>query len=605
MRSSWLAVVVVVAGCSKSPPPTKPAASIPAPPASTTVQDELWDLAPQGAVAGVIVSPRGLVALENGWRDVRAFIDGSPELAPFATKLDAELAKVFGDNDVVLASAGMSPEGGAAFFIGSEADGNDGDDAGLLLLPVVDRDKFLATAKGEKRADGDVVDDMICKPLGNRYGCAKNPDVFTRISKGNLVRSRKLAGARGEIEVIAYDLDGDSDAQMMLAVQLSRGSLVVRGGVRDPALTMTAQLAAAGKPPIALDKMSSFGVWNVAPLLRLIGDRSRTLAAGLSIDDIISAIGGPLSFWTLNGSTGFEGRVHLANAALVRSLLDRCGDLKLDGVTLTSVNGRCRMREAQYSLDIDVFIEGSDLRLVSTGQGTATSIEPTPIARELASGEWALASYGRGSIAADGELFDIPAELDKASVALAFRIFAVINEVGFGVRAEGDVLRFVASVRTVWANPDDVVAKVLAIPTSALLDRSSVATAKQIAAASPRSPFSDDVRAGAYGPVLPTVTAGFVTSLAILGRERAQDQASAREAMAKMAAFRDAMCACNDADCAQRVANDMTTWSQQMAATTRRPPTMTEADQAEATQLGTEMGQCMQKAMGMNSPKTK
>lgn len=76
----------------------------------------------------------------------------------------------------------------------------------------------------------------------------------------------------------------------------------------------------------------------------------------------------------------------------------------------------------------------------------------------------------------------------------------------------------------------------------------------------------------------------------------------AREAMAKMNDFKDAMCACADAACAQRVADDMTRWSQQMARDQRPPPKMSKGDVKQAAAIGEEMGQCMQKAMSQGAP---
>jgi hypothetical protein len=76
--------------------------------------------------------------------------------------------------------------------------------------------------------------------------------------------------------------------------------------------------------------------------------------------------------------------------------------------------------------------------------------------------------------------------------------------------------------------------------------------------------------------------------------------------MAKMSAFKDQMCACKDNACAKRVSDDMTTWSMQVTKEMNEPPKMTEADQKRATEIGTAMGECMQKAMGMgDDPTTK
>jgi hypothetical protein len=77
-----------------------------------------------------------------------------------------------------------------------------------------------------------------------------------------------------------------------------------------------------------------------------------------------------------------------------------------------------------------------------------------------------------------------------------------------------------------------------------------------------------------------------------------QRASGAGEAMAKMGEFRDEMCACSDTACAQRVSDEMATWSQEQAKDSKEPPKMTDEETKEATQIGEAMGKCMQKAMG-------
>jgi hypothetical protein len=69
-------------------------------------------------------------------------------------------------------------------------------------------------------------------------------------------------------------------------------------------------------------------------------------------------------------------------------------------------------------------------------------------------------------------------------------------------------------------------------------------------------------------------------------------------ALKKMAEFKDQMCACKDTACAQRVSDVMTSWAQELSKEQTEPPKMTEEDTKKATEIGEEMGKCMQKAMG-------
>lgn len=66
--------------------------------------------------------------------------------------------------------------------------------------------------------------------------------------------------------------------------------------------------------------------------------------------------------------------------------------------------------------------------------------------------------------------------------------------------------------------------------------------------------------------------------------------ASGGNAMAKMAAFKDQMCACKDTACAKRVSADMATWSKSQSSD--KPVAMTAYDQQQATTLGTQLGEC-------------
>ena len=74
------------------------------------------------------------------------------------------------------------------------------------------------------------------------------------------------------------------------------------------------------------------------------------------------------------------------------------------------------------------------------------------------------------------------------------------------------------------------------------------------------------------------------------------------EALAKMAEFKDEMCACKDTPCAQRVADHMTKWAQDQMSGTSEPPKMTDAQTQRATKIGEQLGECMQTAMGAAPP---
>lgn len=94
------------------------------------------------------------------------------------------------------------------------------------------------------------------------------------------------------------------------------------------------------------------------------------------------------------------------------------------------------------------------------------------------------------------------------------------------------------------------------------------------------------------------------TTLALVsaaGCKKKEAGGAGADAMAKMAELRDKMCACKDPDCAKKVSDEMTVWSQEAAAKGKSVK-MTEADQKKATELGVAMGECMQKAMTVATP---
>ena len=70
------------------------------------------------------------------------------------------------------------------------------------------------------------------------------------------------------------------------------------------------------------------------------------------------------------------------------------------------------------------------------------------------------------------------------------------------------------------------------------------------------------------------------------------------DAMVKMRGFSDAMCACKDLACAQKVGNDMTTWGQQMEKEHPEPPKLTDEQNKTAADIGQKMGECMNKIPG-------
>ena len=96
------------------------------------------------------------------------------------------------------------------------------------------------------------------------------------------------------------------------------------------------------------------------------------------------------------------------------------------------------------------------------------------------------------------------------------------------------------------------------------------------------------------------LTLAFAIAMAFVsfGCKKKGGGGGAAEAMAKMSEFKDEMCKCKDAKCAQDVSDKMTKWSQEQSKTQKEPPKMSEEDTKKAAAIGEEMGKCMQAAMG-------
>jgi hypothetical protein len=148
----------------------------------------------------------------------------------------------------------------------------------------------------------------------------------------------------------------------------------------------------------------------------------------------------------------------------------------------------------------------------------------TPMGAELARGPWAHALWGRGALLGGTSLAMLSTDAERSPEALApLRALSLLAELGAGVRRDGDALAFVVAVRTVFANPDEVVAKLLAIPGADLAAGRAADAARPIAEAAPASPFAADLAAGEGGLVIPSMMLSAAVRLgapALLRRRR-------------------------------------------------------------------------------------
>jgi hypothetical protein len=181
MRMRWLVCLVAVVGCRKEP--AAPGVEAPAAPASasTTEQDALWQLAPDGAQFGIVGSPRGLAMLERGAIAIDAMLAAGPDLAPLHRKVLEAWTHATGSSTLGLAALGFSANQGFAMFA------SDADQA-ALVLPLADRKRFVALLRNHRDGDGDVfeqdpLDGTVCKPFRGRYVCADKPVLFDKLGQ--------------------------------------------------------------------------------------------------------------------------------------------------------------------------------------------------------------------------------------------------------------------------------------------------------------------------------------------------------------------------------------------------------------------------------------
>lgn len=504
--NTLLAVALAICACKKaSDAPPSPNAS-----PSTTAQDALWKLAPDGAFVGVVISPSALTRIEAGFQAINKAFDAAPELAAFKGRMDQELEDVLGTPVASLAAVGFTSKPGIALFVVDR-------EQPLVILPVADRDKFLAVAKGTKGADGDTIKRTTCKTVKGLYACAREPSLFDRIGKGDLSSQLKLAGARGDIEAVVTI--PKTQIQIAGVAQLGAGSVVVRAAVKGAPSEVKGFLANA-KPRTDGDKTAGFAVLSLGGYLKQMKDAVPPIpvAPGVTADALVKSIEGPLTLTIDNGSTTIDMRLPLSDDGPAKQLLAACDQLPpLVQLGATVKDGTCHVAVPQMGMEVDGWVDGKTLRVgkqgAQSGSGPAATL--SPVAKELANGEWVIAMFGRGTMFGETKM-QVPTSAGMPPEALlAIRALAMLNEVGVGVRTDGDVIRGVATIRTVWSNPDDVVAKLVAIDPLDVLQGKGGAKGKAVADAHPQSAFASDFKTGISGLMIPASTIGVLSAVAI------------------------------------------------------------------------------------------
>lgn len=327
----------------------------------------------------------------------------------------------------------------------------------------------------------------------------------------------RLAEARGDVEIAVVVNDEDGSFTLAMAAQLERGTMVVRGALQGVPPQVTNLLVATGKPRLDPSHTAGFAILNVAPTLASVPVPAVPLVPGVTFADLAATIRDPQTIAIEPGAIAFDVRVPLSNPAPAQKVIEQCTALPiLQDLGATVKSGVCYLPIPPLLTSIDVWVENQQLRIGTSGKRlSAPTLAPSPVATELMQGEWAYAIYGRGTLFGASQLPVLRyAEMDEEA-ALGISFLNLLNELGIGVRADGDTIRFFASLRTAWANPDDVFAKLIAIPPEDVLTGNADARAKEIATAAPSSPFAGDLEAGFGGLMIPAAAIGLVAAIAV------------------------------------------------------------------------------------------
>lgn len=473
---------------------------------SKRANDALWALAPKGWTSGVVVAPHGVALLDRAVARLYSLVAKLDSLAYVARTIERELQWKPGDT---LGDHGLTSEKGAALFFH--------EDQLVVILPVNDRGRFVAKVGGQRQGEFDQLGPLRCKPVGAVYACASDEALLAQLGGGALGARHSAVEARGELELVARSFFGE----VALSMQLGEGAAAWQGLWRDPMPAVLPYLGAPQRSHVASGH-SGFLVFDVRPLFAEV-PKLPVLASGLTTLDLLTSIAGPMQLAARPGGWRVELELPLRDAAAFTQLVQRCDQLPLLGKYGAPSGDGCRLTFSDLTvpLSFELWVDGKTLRLGERKPPPSAPVASTPLRQLLATEAWSAQLWGRGVS------FDLvptvrPADPEGARISKALqgemlRMLALVGELGLGVRRGVDEARaplflFSGGVRTLFANPDDVIAKVLALTDEDVLSGAASARAKEIAAAAPSSPFAQDLAVGNLGVFLPV---GVLSAIAV------------------------------------------------------------------------------------------
>jgi hypothetical protein len=100
-------------------------------------------------------------------------------------------------------------------------------------------------------------------------------------------------------------------------------------------------------------------------------------------------------------------------------------------------------------------------------------------------------------------------------IALGIHAMSLVNELGAAAKVEPTGVQFRVALRTVFANPPDVVATYVGVSGNDIVTGKATATGQTLASTAPSSPFAADFAAGQGGLMVPAAAIGLVTAVIV------------------------------------------------------------------------------------------
>ncbi len=470
--------------------------------------DTLWALAPDGTDLGIVASPRAVGLAFHAIAAVRG-LSAQADIAPAKPQIDELARSMFGSETATPEDAGF---GDKAFAMFATADGV------LGVMPVADRDKFMAAKKGKRGSNEDTLETNTCRELRGYYVCATKVEMFDRMGKGSLRGKLDVVGTRGDAELYmtGATMLGDTKGTLAVAVQFEPGEASLHGRWIGAPSGLLAKLSDTLAPRPTIAGSTGFVSFNATPLLASIP--SVPIAGGVTTTELGASIAGPITAMIPAGAIDIQIRIPLKDAGPATKIIENCKDIgTLFDLAEQQVPGACRIRlQGTNALELDLWVENNELRL-GAKKGPLPAGKPgalTPVARELASTDWTASLWGRGTMLNLTGIQPTTAEVPD-QVAFGIHAMSLVNELAAAARVEADGVRFRAYMRTVWANQPDVVAKYIAVSGADIVTGKATEAGKQLASTAPTSLFAGDFDAGQGGLMIPAAAIGLVTAVIV------------------------------------------------------------------------------------------